>query len=144
VQELTHAGWSLNAIAHQLEIDGVAPLRGGPGWSVASVQTLRSQLGLSQTHRHGHSREALGPEEWWACEVAEQLAMPPSSLLNWIERGAVRARQEHAGLHRWMVWADATELKRLRAYRHRDIAAEHRQRWTAVYTGNDRQKGATP
>jgi DNA invertase Pin-like site-specific DNA recombinase len=142
VQELTVAGWSLEAIAHQLETDGVVPLRGGPGWSVASVQTLRSQLGLSQTHRHGHSREALGPEEWWVREVAEQLAMPPSSLLNWIERGVVRARQERSGLHRWIVWADADELERLQAYRHRDIPAEHRQRWTASYTGNDGQKGA--
>src|SRR5262245_1257595 len=55
--------------------------------------------------------------------------MPPSSLLNWIERGVVRARRESDGLHRWIVWADAAELERLRAYRHRDIAAEHRQRW---------------
>ncbi len=107
------------------------------------MQTLRSQLGLSQTHRHGASRAALGPEEWWAREVAERLAMPPSSLVNWIERGLVRARKECGGWQRWIVWADAAELERLRAYRHRDIAAEHRRRWTAEYTGNDHPKGAT-
>jgi hypothetical protein len=55
----------------------------------------------------------------------------------------VRARKETGGLQRWIVWADATELERLHAYRHRDIAAEHRRRWTAVYHGNDRQKVAT-
>jgi hypothetical protein len=71
------------------------------------------------------------------------LAMPPSSLLNWIERGVVQARKEQGGLHRWIVWADAAELERLRAFRHRDIAAEHRRRWTAAYTGNDHQKGPT-
>jgi DNA invertase Pin-like site-specific DNA recombinase len=143
VQELTAAGWSLHAIAGQLETDGYPPLHSGQHWSIPSVQTLRSQLGLGNTHRHGHSREALGPDEWWAREVAEQLAMPHSSLFNWIEQGLVRARKESGGLHRWMVWADAAELERLRVYRHRDIADEHRRRWTAESTGNDHQKGAT-
>jgi len=76
--------------------------------------------------------------------VAGKLDLSPSSLLDWIERGVVRARKENGGWRRWIVWADAAELERLRAYRRRDIAAEHRRRWTAVYTGNDRQKGSTP
>jgi hypothetical protein len=143
VHELTTAGWSLEAIAHQLGTDDYPPLRRGHGWSAPSVQTLRSQLGLSHTHRHGSSRAALGPDEWWAREVAEQLAMPPSSLVNWIERGLVQAHQEQGGLHRWIVWADAAELERLRAYRHRAIGAQPRRRWTAASTGNDSRKGAT-
>ena len=53
-------------------------------------------------------------------------------------------RKGSGGLHRWIVWADAAELERSRVYRHRDIAAEYRRRWTAEYTGNDRQKGVTP
>jgi hypothetical protein len=144
VQELTAAGWSLEAIAHQLKTDGSPPLHRGQDWSVSSVQTLRRQLGLGHTHRHGSSREALGPDEWWVTALAGRLQVSPSSLRYWIEHGVVRARKEQAGWHRWMVWADAAELERLRAYRHRDIAAEHRRRWTAVYTGYDRQKGATP
>jgi DNA invertase Pin-like site-specific DNA recombinase len=143
VQELTHASWSLEAIAHQLETDGFPPLRRG-GWSRVSVQTLRHQLGLGTTHRRGSSREALGPDEWWAREVAERLSMSHSSLFTWIQRGLVRARKESGGLQRWIVWADARELERLRAYRHRDMAAEHRRRWTAGFRGNDRQKGSTP
>jgi hypothetical protein len=144
VQELTGAGWSLDAIARPLEADGYPPLRSGQHWSVPSVQTLRRQLGLGNTRRRGSSRAALGPDEWWAREVAGKLDLSPSSLLYWIERGVVRARKENGGWRRWIVWADAAELERLRAYRRRDIAAEHRRRWTAVYTGNDRQKGATP
>jgi hypothetical protein len=38
------------------------------------------------------------------------------------------------------VWADAAELERLRAYRRRNIAAEHRQRWTATSTGDNSTK----
>jgi len=144
VQELTAAGWSLHAIAHQLEADGYPPLRRTQGWSSVSVQTLRRQLGLGNTHRHGQSREALGPDEWWGRELADQLVVSRNSLFYWTRHGLVRARKENGGLQRWIVWADAAELERLRAYRHRDIAAEHRRRWTAEYTGNDHPKGATP
>ncbi len=98
------------------------------------MQTLRRQLGLNNTHRHGHSREALGPDEWWGRELAEQLVVSRNSLFYWIEHGLVRARKERGGLQRWIVWADAAELERLRAYRDRDIAAEHRRRWTVAYT----------
>jgi DNA invertase Pin-like site-specific DNA recombinase len=144
VQELTAAGWSLQAIAHQLEADGFPPLRRKSGWTSVSVQTLRRQLGLHQTHRHGHSREALGPDEWWVSELAQRLGVARTSLFYWIEHGLVRARKELGGLQRWIVWANATELERLRAYRDRDIAAEHRGRWTAAYTETTHQRGATP
>ena len=63
----------------------------------------------------------------------QQLEVSPSSVCYWTRHGVVRARKETGGLQRWIVWADATELERLQAYRHRDIAAEHRRRWTAVY-----------
>jgi DNA invertase Pin-like site-specific DNA recombinase len=143
VQELTEDGWSLEAIAHQLETDGFPPLRRGHRWSVPSVQTLRRQLGLSQPHRRGSSRAALGPDEWWAREVAERLALSHSSLCAWIERGVVRARKEPGGLQRWIVWADASELERLRAYRQRDRGAEHRRRWTGIAAPPEHQKGPT-
>jgi hypothetical protein len=133
VQDLTHAGWSLEAIAHQLEIDGFPALRrrSGQSWSVASVQTLRHQLGLGNSHRHGASREALGPDEWWARELAGQLGISRNSLLYWIEHGVVRARKERGGWQRWIVWADVQEIERLQGYRDRDIGADHRRRWTA-------------
>jgi DNA invertase Pin-like site-specific DNA recombinase len=142
VQELTAAGWSLQAIARQLAADDFPPLR-STGWSSVSVQTLRRQLGLNTTHRHGHSPEALGPDEWWARELAQRLGVSRNSLFYWIEHGVVRARKEHGGLQRWIAWADAAELERLCAYRDRDIAAEHRRRWTLTYTERDEHKGST-
>src|SRR5258708_32229726 len=72
-------------------------LRSGQHWSVPRVQTLRRQLGLGNTRRRGSSRAALGPDEWWAREVAGKLDLSPSSLLYWIERGVVRARKENGG-----------------------------------------------
>ena len=143
VQDLTHAGWSLEAMAHQLETDGFPALRSRQDWSVASVQTLRHQLGLGNTHRHGSSRAVLGPDEWWARELASQLGISRNRLLSWIEHGLVRARQESGGWQRWIVWADAKELERLQGYRDRDVAAEQRRRWTAVPSISTHQKGAT-
>jgi len=150
VQELTAAGWSLEAIAQQLAVDRYPPLRSKRGWSAVSVQTLRRQLGLGNAHRHGSSREALGPDEWWARELADRLGVSHNTLLYWIEHGLVRARKERGGWQRWMVWADAEEVERLRAYRHRDIAVEHRRRWTAVHAlptlpaRSDHEKGPPP
>jgi hypothetical protein len=59
------------------------------------------------------------------------LSVPRSCLFCWIQRGQVRARQEKHGLHRWIVWADATERERIRQYHQRDRTAETRRRWTA-------------
>ncbi len=141
VRMLVSAGWSAPAIARQLDADGYPPgqARGarqaqhvGRSWSVASVLTLRRQVGLGGHHQRGQSREALGPNEWWASALANALSMPRSCLHAWIQRGQVRAHQEARGLHRWIVWADATELERLRAYRARDVADEARRQWTAV------------
>jgi hypothetical protein len=143
VQDLTQVGWSLEAIAHQLEADGFPSLRRRPGWSVASVQTLRRQLGRRNTHHHGSSRAALGPDEWWARELAGRLEISRTSLHYWIEHGLVRARRESGGWQRWIVWADAKELERLQGYRDRDIGVEQRRRWTAPPSSSTHQKGST-
>jgi DNA invertase Pin-like site-specific DNA recombinase len=144
VQDLTDTGWSLDAIASQLDRDGYPSLHHTRSWSRACVQTLRRQLGLGTTHRRGQAREPLGQDEWWVRELAERLGVSHNSLIYWIEHGLVRARKEHGGWQRWIVWADAAELERLRTYRDRDIADDYRRRWTAAYTGTNHSKGSTP
>lgn len=114
VQELTLAGWSAPAIAQQLDADGYPPVRHGDRWSAQSVLALRRQAGLGGQRHRGQSRQARGPDAWWARESAGQLAIAPNSLLYWIEPGLVRARKERGGWQRWIVWADAREVERLR------------------------------
>lgn len=132
VRELTLANWSAPAIACQLDTDGYPPVRNGRRWSAHSVLALRRHAGLGGQPHRGQSREVLGPDEWWAPELARALLVSRSCLFVWIQRGLMRARQEDRGLHRWIVWADATEMERLRAYHRRDRAAETRQRWTVT------------
>ena len=90
------------------------------------------------------ARDPLGRDEWWIRELAERLEVSHNSLIYWREHGLVQARQEPGGWQRWIVWADAAELERLRAYRDRDIAADYRRRWTATSPGTNRSKGSTP
>jgi hypothetical protein len=73
--------------------------------------------------------DGLGEQEWWPAELARRLALSRSSLYNWIKRGWVRARQLDDGCHRWVIWADATEVERLRQLHQRSTAEEARRRW---------------
>jgi DNA invertase Pin-like site-specific DNA recombinase len=133
VRTLTQARWSAPAIARQLEADGYAPWRAGRTWTVASVLTLRRQLGLSGQHQRGRSCEALGPEQWWVADLARTLGVARSLLHTWIQHGLVHARQEAQGMHRWIVQADPSAVERLRQYHQRDRASETRRRWTAPH-----------
>jgi len=70
------------------------------------------------------------PDEWWPAELVHTLGIPRGSLYHWISQGLVRARQLDEPLHRWVVWADETELERLREYHQRAIGDDFRRRWT--------------
>jgi DNA invertase Pin-like site-specific DNA recombinase len=128
VRTLTEAGWPADRIAAQLHDEGYRPPR-GERFGAQAVRDLRRRLGLAGRPRRPWSRATLGSNEWWAADVSQTLGLPKSTLEHWVRRGWVRGRQEPDGLRRWIVWADAAELARLRAYRQRPISAELRQRW---------------
>ncbi len=77
-------------------------------------------------------RAGLAADEWWPAEVAQRLDLARSTVHSWIRRGQVRARREEQPPFRWIIWADATELDRLRQYRQRSLSAEAHGRWTAT------------
>jgi hypothetical protein len=58
--------------------------------------------------------ERLAADEWWLCDLAVRLRVSAATLRRWVSRGWVRARQCR-GQHHWIVWADRSERKRLRA-----------------------------
>jgi hypothetical protein len=51
------------------------------------------------------------------------------TLTYWIRRGRVQARQEPAGLRRWIAWADAAEVARLRRHPPPPVDDQLRRRW---------------
>jgi hypothetical protein len=69
------------------------------------------------------------PHEWWPTEQVRTLGIPRGSLSHLIRQGLVRARQLDEPLHRWVVWADEAEQKRLRQYHRRAIGDDFRHHW---------------
>src|SRR5262245_31837010 len=70
----------------------------------------------------------LSAELGYTTELAHTLEMPPPTLYQWLRKGYLQARQaHHVSVPVWLIWADASELERLRAFRH----ASRPQRWPA-------------
>lgn len=86
------------------------------------------RLGLIQSSPP-QSSEALAENEWWLPELARHLEMPKPTLYDWIQRGWVRAHQQTDSRKSWIIWADATELDRLRHHRQRSAGEVLQQRW---------------
>ena len=55
--------------------------------------------------------------------------MPTITLYSWVQRGWVKARQQPQPQGRWIVWADAAEVERLKECRQRSLSFEQRQNW---------------
>jgi DNA invertase Pin-like site-specific DNA recombinase len=128
VKTWTQERWPAARIAERLNATGYRPARGG-SFGVQAVRDLRRRLQLSGTRPRARSRAELGADEWWCAELGQALGLPKGTLQHWIRRGWVRARQEPAGLRRWIVWADGAEQERLRHLGQRSLPEELRRWW---------------
>jgi DNA invertase Pin-like site-specific DNA recombinase len=131
VRTLTAAGWSAPAIATQLQQEGYRPARQAASFSFVHVAEMQRRLGLRPCRPRVRDRQPVGPEEWWASDLADRLGLSRTNLHRWIRLGWVRARREEGPLRRWIVWAESAELTRLTQLRQRSVADEARRRWTA-------------
>ena len=118
VQDLHKAGRTSREIAEVLNAEGWQPAKqakGGTTFTPVMVGTLLARRGLSDPGRGWDTRPgALGPDEWTLVALAKVIPMPPPTLYSWAHRKWVKGRQTD-GLHpRWILWADADEIRRLR------------------------------
>jgi DNA invertase Pin-like site-specific DNA recombinase len=96
--------------------------------NVEEMRRLMRRLGLrTQTDRP--PQLVLAADEWRLADLANHLEMPSTTLHRWIQNGWVKARQTPEKPHYWIVWADATELERLKRYRQIPVSETLRQRW---------------
>jgi hypothetical protein len=130
VADLTARHLSAPAIAQQLEEEGYTSARVSNRLRAAGVRTIQDRLGLRERRVRPHSRDGLGPEEWWASDLVNRCGMARSTIHHWLRQGWLRARREEAPLRRWIIWADAAEVDRLRAWQQRSVGDKTRQRWT--------------
>jgi hypothetical protein len=124
VAELHRAGKTSGEIAEALNRDGFRPPKRRETYNAAMVRQL-----LSRQDRSGPRPKAVtdddprGDGEWWLSDLCRELAMPQPTVHCWVRRGWVRGRKLPGAGGRWVLWADAQELERLRRLR------AHRRTW---------------
>ena len=127
VRTLAGEGLTAEAIATRLNAEGYRPPKRREQFGRQGVQELLRDLGVRAPRPQPQPRDGLGADEWWVAELAQALGMPLATLQGWIRRGWVRAWQQAQPPRRWVVWADAAEVERLRQ-RHRRPAGYYTRR----------------
>ena len=130
VRTLTAENIAASRIATHLNAAGYRPARGGAVFGAPSSRLLQHCLGLRLGRGHTQRRDGLAADEWWPADLLRAVPLSRSTLHTWVRRGWVQARREVGPLQRWIIWADAAELERLRRHHQRAQSVEARQRWT--------------
>jgi DNA invertase Pin-like site-specific DNA recombinase len=116
--ELYRAGQSPERIAERLNAEGFRPPKYGKVFNRTIVYQLLSRRHLIGPRPHARDEGQLRrADEWWLGDLARKLAMSSHTLYSWLRRGWAHGRQLSAVDSRWLVWADAEELDRLRRLR---------------------------
>ncbi len=124
IVELKETGITLHQVAEQLNRDGVSSLRGCPFTaSIISRLLVKQGIHLPRGAMTPDS-DLLRENEWWLRSLAEHLDMPHTSLAHWRDRGWVNGRRLPGPRGRWILWADESEVERLRQLR------QTRRRWS--------------
>ncbi len=116
LKELRDAGHTAVEIAQQLNAEGFHSPHRGHAFNAGTVRSMLSRQGLT---RRPHRDAALDagfhkPNEWWLEELALELKMPSATLRGWCRKGWVHVRKVTLAYRRFIIWADADELDRLR------------------------------
>jgi hypothetical protein len=99
------------AIAERLNAEGFRPPKRTNRFTGPMVQRLTSHLGLARRERHG-SLTGLGRDEYRPAGLARRLGISRDTVRRWLRAGWLTARRDTEGHH--VIWADASELRRLR------------------------------
>lgn len=114
ILELREAGRTSRQVADTLNAEGWRPPKRRDRFTPGMVRDILYRRGRVTTRP---SRHRLGEGEWWFNDLARELTLPHPTLYSWMGRGWVNARQLHGPRGRWVLWADAEELDRLRRLR---------------------------
>jgi DNA invertase Pin-like site-specific DNA recombinase len=121
-------GETPKAIATLLDRDGFRPPKRASRFTAGMVRRLLHELGLRpRVPRSPASAAVLSPDERWLHDLARLLALSPHTLHGWRKRGWIQARQVGGRGGPWAVWADTSELDRLRALRECPRSWAHRE-----------------
>lgn len=112
LRELCTGQLGAATIAERLNAERFQPPKRTKRFTRDMVLRLIGQLGLARRQRHG-SRVGLGRDEYRPGSLADRLGITRDTVRRWVKVKWVNVRRDennHA-----VIWADADELKRLRA-----------------------------
>lgn len=101
-------------IAEQLNREGYRPPKRRVTFNAGMVRQLICRQRKAERRPRAMQSHVLGTDEWWMTDLCRKLQMPQPTLYSWIRRGWVHARQLPVAGGRWILWADAEELDRLK------------------------------
>jgi DNA invertase Pin-like site-specific DNA recombinase len=131
ISELRGDGWTADAIAEALNREGYQAAR-GDRFTGNGVRQFMSRFGPKGVPAGVRDASDLpGPGEWWLPTLAAELGVKPIVVHRWRWSGWLLARQLRGENGRWIVWADAAEVGRLR--RLRAFETERRGRRTPPF-----------
>ena len=118
LSELHQGGLSAAEIAASLNREGFRPPKRAERFQAGMIHRLLSDCGLTQRRpTPDEDRTSLGPDEWFLSDLAAHLAIPEETMHRWRRVGWIHARKREEPRGRWILWADAAELERLRRLR---------------------------
>lgn len=124
---LAGQGLKAGAIAAQLNAEGFKPPKRRQTFGRQGIRDLLQRLGLSRQISHTSQSLPRNQHEWELASLAWELGMPAVTLYRWLRLGWVRSRRTSQG--RWLLWADESELERLRQLRQQPPGFNARRRW---------------
>jgi DNA invertase Pin-like site-specific DNA recombinase len=139
VLQLRGDGQTAEEIAEVLNREG-HPARGTAftGDVVRQLLARFGQTGVPPGVRDASDLPGVG--EWWRPELAAQLGVKPIVVHRWRWSGWLHARQLRGQNGRWIVWANAAELKRLGRLRAFEVLHKGRRTPPEELTTPARQK----
>jgi DNA invertase Pin-like site-specific DNA recombinase len=104
-------GLSAARIADRLNAEGFRPPKRAERFNPGMVRRLLWHLDLDRREPHG-SPSGLGRDEYRPGGLARRLGISRDTVRRWLRAGWLTARRDAEGHH--VIWADASELRRLR------------------------------
>ena len=105
-------GLSAAGIAERLNEEGFRPPKRAERFNRGMVHRLLWHLDLGRREPHG-SLLSLGRDEYRPGSLARRLGISRDTVRRWLRAGWLTSRRDAEGHH--VIWADASELERLRA-----------------------------
>jgi DNA invertase Pin-like site-specific DNA recombinase len=111
LRELCNGRSTSAEIAQHLNAEGFRPPKRTNQFTGEMVRRLTVHLGLLRRQRHGDNL-GLTPNEYRPMGLARRLGISRDTVRRWLRAGWLSLRRDDNGHH--VIWADASELRRLR------------------------------